>query len=168
MHNESQRSAMRLVVMAVGTAGAILWSPVASAQQKPLAADEHQVGGVRVELLEVKRTAVDAVNVKWRYVNTTKDEKTVSVLPARDNHYRIAENTYLVDNVNKKKHLVIHDAEDRPVAASHEVNHPQHVVVGGGQTLSTWAKFPAPPADVTKVSVVIPGVPPFEDVPISQ
>jgi len=36
------------------------------------------------------------------------------------------------------------------------------------ETVSTWAKFPAPPADVEKVTLYLPGAPPFEDVAIGK
>ena len=33
---------------------------------------------------------------------------------------------------------------------------------------NVWAKFPAPPEDVQKISVVVPTFPPFEGIPISR
>ena len=36
------------------------------------------------------------------------------------------------------------------------------------ESYSGWAKFPAPPANVEKVTIVIPKTPPFEDVPIAK
>ncbi|HYU99714.1 MAG TPA: hypothetical protein VE977_12860 [Pyrinomonadaceae bacterium] len=36
------------------------------------------------------------------------------------------------------------------------------------ETVSTWAKFPAPPADVDKVTLYLPGAPPIEDVAIGK
>jgi predicted transcriptional regulator len=37
-----------------------------------------------------------------------------------------------------------------------------------GQVLTTWAKFPAPPTNVDKISIYISRVQPFEDVPIGK
>jgi hypothetical protein len=37
-----------------------------------------------------------------------------------------------------------------------------------GQSLTVWVKFPAPPAEVKAVTLQIPGVPPFEDLPIQD
>ena len=36
------------------------------------------------------------------------------------------------------------------------------------ESFAAWAKFPAPPADVAKITVVIAKTPPFEDVPIAK
>jgi hypothetical protein len=37
-----------------------------------------------------------------------------------------------------------------------------------GKQRLNWAKFPAPPANSTKISISIPRFAPFEDVPLSQ
>ena len=37
-----------------------------------------------------------------------------------------------------------------------------------GNKANLWAKFPAPPPDVTKVTIEIPHFQPMDDVPISQ
>jgi hypothetical protein len=36
-----------------------------------------------------------------------------------------------------------------------------------GQQHLNWAKFPAPPATSSKITVVVPKFAPFEDVPVS-
>lgn len=74
--------------------------------------------------------------------------------------------SYIVDGNNKKKYLVIKDSSGKPLAAEHGTS--GSVKLGPGQSITTWAKFPAPPESVQKVSVYIPGVAPFEDVPISR
>ena len=43
-----------------------------------------------------------------------------------------------------------------------------NVSLAQGQAYVWWAKFPAPSADVTKLSLFTPVMPPFEDVPISD
>ena len=40
------------------------------------------------------------------------------------------------------------------------------MTLAAGQSLNAWAKFPAPPAEVEKISVYLPDVAPFEDVAI--
>ena len=37
-----------------------------------------------------------------------------------------------------------------------------------GGTYTLWMKFPAPPPDVKAVTLQVPGVPPFEDLPIQD
>jgi hypothetical protein len=62
-----------------------------------------------------------------------------------------------------KKYLVVRDNVKTCVCA---------VVSGGslppGQTLNLWAKFPAPPESVQRVSVVVPNFDPIDNVPISS
>jgi len=40
--------------------------------------------------------------------------------------------------------------------------------ISAGSQLLLWAKFPAPPDDVQKITVVFPHFPPIEDVPITR
>jgi hypothetical protein len=42
------------------------------------------------------------------------------------------------------------------------------VNVPAGGKIIVWFKFPAPPASTTKINLVVPGVLPFEDLPIAQ
>jgi hypothetical protein len=74
--------------------------------------------------------------------------------------------SYLVDSSNKKKYLVIKDSSGQPLAGSHGGS--GSIKIGAGQTITTWAKFPAPSESVQKVTIYIPGVAPFEDIPISR
>lgn len=155
-------------------------TPAASTQATPAAApavapvapaptglgtQDHEISGVEVVLLEVKRTSGDSITVKWLYRNKTQQDKTLSTSSASwVDPYRLSYEAYLIDPVNKKKYLVLKDAEGKPIAARHGSS----ISVPAGQLLNTWAKFPAPPADVTKISIYIPHVAPFEDIPISQ
>ena len=138
--------------------------PVAPAAAPNALVQEHETG-VEVTLVEAKRTGGDSVTVKWRYRNTTPNDVKLSKggtswLDA----YQLTSDAFLIDTANKKKYLVITDAEKYPLASKH--GDWQGVTLAPGQALSAWAKFPAPPPDVDKVSVTIAGVPPFEDVPV--
>ncbi len=139
---------------------------VPPAAQAPASAfvQDHETG-VEVTLVDVRRTGGDSVTVKWRYRNTQPAEvKIAKGGSSWVDPYRLTMEAFLVDPVNKKKYLVITDAEKIPLTSRH--GDWQGVTLASGQTLSAWAKFPAPPADVEKITVTIPGVAPFEDVPI--
>ena len=73
----------------------------------------------------------------------------------------------MIDPINQKKHLVITDAERVPVTSTtgHDFG---EVKLSPGTTINSWAKCPAPPEDVETISVYIPGVVPFEEIPISR
>jgi len=142
--------------------------------QKTLGSQEHEVGGVDVILLEVKRTSGDSLTLKWQYRNKTQEVKELGKGTASwSDAYRLSLDAYLVDPVNKKKYLILKDEKGNPIAATHELKwwpefKRNFIGLSGGQSLTTWAKFPAPPPNVEKISVFIPGAPPFEDVPLSR
>lgn len=69
---------------------------------------------------------------------------------------------HLIDNVGKKKYLVIRDAANNCVC-SRQLN-----AIQPKSSANLWAKFPAPPADVSKISIVIPHFTPIDDILISQ
>jgi hypothetical protein len=69
---------------------------------------------------------------------------------------------HLIDAVNKKKYFVVRDADGSCVCSQHIAN-----IAAGSQSV-LWAKFPAPPEDVQKITVEIPHFPPIEDVPITR
>ena len=125
---------------------------------------EHETG-IEVTLVELKRTSGDSVTLKWRYRNTTgTDVKLTKGGSNWYDPYRLTAESFLIDPVNKKKYLVITDDQRYPLTSKH--GDWQGVSLAPGQTLSAWAKFPAPPLEVEKMSVTIGGVPPFEDVPV--
>ena len=49
--------------------------PTEASQPAAIATAEHEVGGVEVALMEVKRTSGDSVTIKFRYTNKTTDKK---------------------------------------------------------------------------------------------
>ncbi len=142
--------------------------PAATPPADPAAASalvqEHETG-VEVTLVELKRTSGDSLTMRWRYRNTTGAEARLTKAGSSwYDPYRLTGDSFLVDPVNRKKYLVITDAERVPLASKH--GDWQGVTLEPGQTLSAWAKFPAPPPEVEKLTVTIAGVPPFEDVPV--
>ena len=68
-----------------------------------------------------------------------------------------------IDSINQKKHMVVR-ADKKPVVST--VKTP--LTLSPGSSISLWAKFPAPPADIEAVSIYLPGVAPMEDIPISE
>lgn len=139
-------------------------SPAAAQAPASAFVQDHETG-VEVTLVEARRTGGESVTVKWRYRNTQPADVKISKGGSSwVDPYRLTMDAFLIDPVNKKKYLVITDAEKIPLTSKH--GDWQGVTLVPGQTLSAWAKFPAPPADVEKITVTIPGVAPFEDVPI--
>jgi hypothetical protein len=142
-----------LVVSVLAPAVAAVAQP---ASPKPIAVVDSDVPDMEVALLEVKRTSGGTLNVRWSYRN--KGSKGVGIGTGVEN----VEKAYLMDQVNKKKYLVVRDSENVPVAAGHKSD------LRAGVTLPVWAKFPAPPESVEKITVVVPHAPPFDDVRITK
>src|SRR5213075_2809643 len=72
---------------------------------------------------------------KWREASNRACEEVVGV--------------HLIDNANKKKYLVVRDSTGKCVCSG-----VQQVKTGARSNL--WAKLAAPPANVEKVTVVVP------------
>jgi len=127
----------------------------------------HDQTGVDVILTELKRTAGNTVTARWQYLNGSD-----KALPFEQKGcvgmgctYTLAEGVHFLDGATRTKHEVLRDTENKAVAQRYEA---ASLAVGPHQLLGTWAKFNAPPASSSTVTVSIPGVSePFEDVPIA-
>ena len=143
-------------------------APAETSTAKPIAVHDFQVGGVQVGLLEVTRTAPDVVTVKWQYQNKNAQPAELAAdSKGWSDPYRLSWDTYLLLPDGKTKIPVMKDADRKPVSATHGKLNQLKITVPGKQTLKTWAKYSVP-ADTKTVSVVIPGVEPFENVPVTE
>ena len=166
----AKKTSAGLTVMAAafGLAGlAILFAPVGSpalAQSAVLASAEYSADpDLRCDLLEVKRVSGGALMIRWRIVNgssaasgglTPTAEKQIS--------YGSGWGTYFfIDPAQNKKYLVLTDS------AGTYIGDVPSIDLRRGASRGMWAKFAAPPATSTKISVNIGGFPPFEDIPVS-
>ena len=139
-----------------------------SASSDAIATEEHEIDGVRVELRAGSRARGDTLNVRWRYTNGSGQEQMLARNGGSEfSPYLLAATAYLIDPVNRKKYLVITDADTTPVTST-TAHMSGRVMIGPGATINSWAKFPAPAADVETIDVIIPGIMPFENIPISN
>lgn len=129
------------------------------AQKPPDALDsiDAEWSGVQTDLLEVKRMSDNTVRVRWRWRNTS--EQKVHLLSSSEARDALKQDTYLIDPANKRKHLAVTDAQGKVVGSALGF-----LDLNPKATIAVWAKFPAPPAGVDKITVVIAKTPPFEDV----
>ena len=70
----------------------------------------------------------------------------------------------LLPDAGDKKYFVLRDAEGKAIATNDQDGYITAKVKKDG-TYTWWAKFPAPPAEVTSVTFYTPIAPPFEDLP---
>jgi hypothetical protein len=121
---------------------------------------ETNVAGVVAELTECRRKdGVLTVQIRFRNTGT----KAISFYPvARGNFdpfYVIAED---------KKYFVLRDEARTALAPAVNPVGDVYASLQPGDTWLWWAKYPAPPAAVKKISYITSLTGPFDDVPISD
>ena len=116
--------------------------------------------GVVADLTECRR-AEGVLTIKIRFRNTSKSDVSLNVIDRKnfEAYYLTAKN---------KKYFVLKDSEDQYLMPAADLGGSLDVPLQAGQSWTWWAKFPAPPADVTKLTLITPITPPFEDVPITN
>lgn len=134
---------------ASGTAGTV-------ATPQPIGVEDHEEAGVQVALLDVRRTSGDTVTVRLQLRNTNDKNVTNSIFSSSN----FVDAMYLIDGTNKKKYMVVRDADNKPVGY-----YGQSQTIPAKGTVSVWARFPTPASP--KIMVSVPGAPPFEDVPVN-
>jgi hypothetical protein len=151
---KKKNSSIKIFVMLCGIVLGVSLSSggVLMAQQHPgpaaaLSAADGEQPDQRVEVTELKRTSGGTVNLKFVMINDSN--KDISFWQNFGGGNTISGVT-LVDEKNKKKYFVVQDSERNCLR------------------INLWAKFPAPPEDVEKISVSIPHFQPMDDVPISR
>ena len=152
--------------------------PPATAQPAPAAVEpapaalpavavaDGEVPGVKAEIHELKRTAGDTLTLKFSIANGSSEKLDFGysfVEKGKDvPDFNSIGGVHLIDAQAKKKYFVVRDAEGQ-CTCSRDLRG-----VSPGARSNLWAKFPAPPDDVQKISIVVPHFLPVEDVPISR
>ncbi len=126
-----------------------------------LASAEGELPGLTVELQELKRTAGDTLTLKLTFVNTGQQQVALDQFGGPGVNMWSISGISLVDIVGKKKYFTASDAEGKCLCS---IDMPRLEPNG---RVNLWAKFPAPPPDVQKISVLIPRFAPIEEIPIS-
>lgn len=135
---------------------------------KALGVRKYQASDITVILTELKRTAGDTLTARWQYCNG--GAKAFKFSPegcvGMGCTYTPAFGMHLLDGATRQKHPMLKDNKNKLVA---DLYPPEKLQVGPNAIFSTWAKFNAPPASSTVVTVVIPETnEPLEDMPITQ
>jgi hypothetical protein len=145
-------------------APAAVEAPAAAAPA--LAIAEGELAGLKAEIHELKRTGGDTLTLKFSIANSSAKEMHFGYDFAEKGRdvpdYNSIGGVHLIDADAKKKYFVVRDAEGQ-CACSRDLKG-----VNPGSRSQLWAKFPAPPENVQKISIVVPHFLPVEDVPISR
>ena len=138
--------------------------PPAAATPGTIATADGEKSGLRIDVTELKRGSGGTVMMKFTLANNSQENVNFAGNFLGDgsvsSDYKAVGAVHLIDPVGKKKYFVIRDAEQKCVC-SREVE-----AIKPGEKASLWAKYPAPPPDVQKVSIVVPHFTPMDDVPI--
>lgn len=131
-----------------------------------IASADGDTAGVTVAIRELKRSTGGTVSLKFVMTNGSGKKLSFGYNYGDPDHhipdFSSVGGVQLIDPAGKKKYFVARDAEGKCVCSTDMKD------VEPGASVNAWAKFPAPPDDVRKISVVIPHFSPMDDVPISQ
>jgi hypothetical protein len=118
--------------------------------------------GLKAEILEVKRVSGGALLIRWRIVNGEGGAGGLTADEGKSIKYDFGwDELFVIDPAENKKYGFLVDTEGNRILDVY------YGTLEAGQQRANWAKFPAPPASSGKISITIPGFPPFEDVPVS-
>jgi len=133
-------------------------APVAAAPSGPvLMSQDINQPGITADFTECKRKE-GVLNVRLRFRNVSSKEINFNI----------------VDNFNfaafyvtaaSKKYFILKDSEGTYLAPQGQY---QYAKLAPGEQFTWWAKYPAPPPEVKKITFMTPISPPFEDVPITD
>lgn len=131
-----------------------------------IASADGETSGVKVVVQELKRTSGGTVSMKFSITNGS--EKSVgSGYEFADKDHEIIDHgsvggVQLIDEGGKKKYFVVRDTDGKCVCSQRIKD------VKPGETENFWARFPAPPDTVQKITVIVPHFQPMDDVPIGK
>lgn len=117
-------------------------------------AESENSPNIRITVRELKRTVGNTVTLKGIFINNTDDKYESERM----------ESFYLADLPNKKKYTVIRSSIMDCETSEKDCS---GLDIGPKSQRAFYARYPAPPPNVNKISVVIPGFMPMDDVPIS-
>lgn len=149
------------VIGSLAGAALIIAKTPASAQTEAIQSQDTNIGGLVADITQCKRKD-GVLTLKVRVRNTSSDKVNIYFtdgLGAYDQYYLTA---------GDKKYFVLRDTEDMPLATNDNGSGYTNINIEKGSSYTWWAKYPAPPAEVTSVTVYTSFAPPFEDVPITD
>ncbi len=149
-----------LVILAGISQTAFAQGQAATSAPTPLATGLTESGTAEGQVVEAVRSGdILSIKVRFKPLVPSKTEMLYSQITKDD-----YENSFYVIAGNKK-HLLLKDSNDRPLT------NPKLVIKTSKDApiAGAWqGKFPAPPKEVTEVSLSIPGVETFDAIKISD
>ena len=124
---------------------------------------ESSTPGYRAEAVELKRDGSGGVTLTLKIYNDADKKGDLSCELRAEGGEACKQITgvYLIDGVNKKRHLVMRDADGKCICTDTLSN------VDPKGSVTVWAKFPEPPNEVSKMTVIVPLFLPLDGVPVT-
>jgi hypothetical protein len=123
---------------------------------------DAEVPGIRLEVTELKRDSGGTLTLRMVMINESNQSFGEACdFRADDLPCANIGGVHLIDAGNKKKYPVVRDDQRKCLCSGF------NSLPANGK-LNLWAKFPAPPDGVEKITVVMPKFMPMDDVPIRK
>ena len=127
-----------------------------------LVTGDTNVPGVAADVTECKRKdGVLSVKVRFRVASAIPSAQVV-LFQGNDTY-----KAFYVTAANKK-YFILQDSEGAYLTSAAGYGGELTVTVKPDQQFTWWAKFPAPPPDVKKVTLFLRVAPPLEDIPVAD
>lgn len=137
--------------------------PASAPSDSALATTQGDLQGLKIAINSLKRTSNTVTLMFTVYNGTDTKFGSQGVFDGDEYHrYRHLGGVHLIDTQSKKKYFVVTDSDGKVLSSN---DFPD---IAPRSQILVWAKFPAPPDDVQKITVEIPHFIPLEDVPISR
>jgi len=147
---------LRMISCSVAALGFLAVSSLPLGAQNALVG-EGEKAGHKITVRDIKRDEGGTVTLRFQMVN--ENEKPEGIYQILGGY--LDDRVHLIDAANKKKYLVVKDSSGKCECTTIKGN------VGKDSPVNLWAKFPAPPESVLKITVVVSGFEPVESVPIT-
>jgi Cytochrome oxidase complex assembly protein 1 len=137
--------------------------PPAAGQAGVIQTQEANEEGVVGELTECRRSE-GVLTLKIRFRNTSNKAVNLTF----DQWGSNSDQAKYYVTAGNKKYFMLTDADGQVLSTNTAFNNGMSVNLDPGKTFLWWAKYPAPPAEVRKIDVMMAVTPPFEDVPVTD
>jgi hypothetical protein len=140
-------------------------APTAPGAGVVLATTDGDKPGLTLTVTELKRGSGGTTMLRFNIVNSSDSNMAFSydfIEPGHNGDFQSIAGVHLIDPVAKKKYLVVRDSSSGRCVCSQDLDS-----IKVGSRMNLWSKFPSPPPDVQRVTIVVPHFAPMDDVPIS-
>jgi hypothetical protein len=146
------------------TSAAAPAQPAPSPPAKAIATSDGEKPGSRVEIQELKRVSGGTVMLRFAMINDADQQLSFGYDFAQQGTQDFANvgGVHLIDAVGKKKYFVVRDSQNQCDCSRNLKD------LAPKSRVNLWARFPAPPDNVDKITVVVPHFSPMDDAPITR